>query len=142
MARGLVYSPLEGIMAHKSAWRNGRRAGFRIQWGNPWRFESSRRHQTVGSGRAGGQAGMAERQTLRSQKPFPARGWGFESPSRHQHLLTGLVACTRRAESEHAETGPEAGFRCPEFVRGRDLEHAPAPVAAAEPAPRDPAHDG
>jgi hypothetical protein len=26
------------------AWRNGRRAGFRSRWGNPWGFESPRSH--------------------------------------------------------------------------------------------------
>src|SRR2546421_2101350 len=29
-----------------SAWRNGRRDSLRSCWGNPWRFDSSRRHQT------------------------------------------------------------------------------------------------
>jgi hypothetical protein len=32
------------------------------------------------------------RQTRRSQKPLPARAWGFESPSRHQHVVGALTS--------------------------------------------------
>lgn len=35
---------LRGTLFLRS-WRNGRRAGLRGRWGNPWRFESSRAHQ-------------------------------------------------------------------------------------------------
>jgi hypothetical protein len=32
------------------AWRNGRRAGFRSRWGNPWGFESPRSHTPLTRG--------------------------------------------------------------------------------------------
>ena len=38
------HPPLISSNPTSRAWRNGRRAGFRSRWGNPWGFESPRSH--------------------------------------------------------------------------------------------------
>ena len=50
--------------------------------------------------------GWRNRQTRRSQKPFPFGGWGFDSPSRHQRRF---FRGTSRVNL-NTETGQNAGF--------------------------------
>src|SRR5262249_23080221 len=50
--------------------------------------------------------GWRNRQTRRSQKPFPARGWGFDSPSRHQRRFFRGTS----GVSLNTETGPNGRF--------------------------------
>ena len=71
----------------------GRRAGLRIQWGNPWGFESPLSHSSGIAGRADCSAIALPDASFASRRAGPARGRLFQND-----IITAVLFPTPRKE--------------------------------------------